>query len=150
MKKLVVWKKAYLTQKNGKKVEFPAANECLVKLEIASDARVALLHNGMRDTYVVKDLPSKIGQDSYNYSEDLKCRADKAKVLSIHKLNGKRLKNSQARSSRTGQIGKQHNYVYYKVGRIVRPDRFLELANVVCGPGIHFFLKMERAVRYAL
>jgi|SRR5580658_1247363 hypothetical protein len=63
-----------------------------------------------------------------------KCRAERAKVLAIIGAN----------------IGvSQHDIsVVYKVGRIVRPDKYDPDFRVECSHGIHFFLTREEAEVY--
>jgi hypothetical protein len=91
--------------------------ECLVKLEIPADA--------LRS--------SSFGR---------KCRASKAKVLSIFNLN------TQKYISESYSI--QDSSFIYKVGEIVTPqgDPFCEDRFVECGPGIHFYVSKADAINH--
>lgn len=70
-----------------------------------------------------------------------KCRASKAKVLSIEDpTSGKKFKSG-------------YSYFYsqplkYKVGRTIRPDSFDSDPSVDCSHGIHFFMTKEEAINY--
>lgn len=70
-----------------------------------------------------------------------KCRCDKAKVLSITKLDG----------SPTTETEVSSNYdktFIYKVGEIVEEPNFCEDRFNECAEGIHFFINRQEAVEY--
>ena len=67
-----------------------------------------------------------------------KCRAEYAEVLEI--------RDGRKRS----KIGKsQHDSTFkYKVGEIVRPNKFDDDIRVECSNGIHFFITLQEAKEY--
>jgi hypothetical protein len=70
-----------------------------------------------------------------------KCRADKAKVLSIEPIESVPVIVDKVRS-------KYDSNFYYQVGQYITipdfdPDRFHE-----CAPGIHFFINKQEAIDY--
>ena len=75
--------------------------------------------------------------------DENKCRAAKAKVISIYDLNGHRFVKS-AKSSYSDQFGKHIDYV---VGTMVYPNGFYDF-SLVCAKGIHFFMTRKLAVAY--
>lgn len=93
------------------------AKECLVKLEIPADA--------LRS--------SSFGR---------KCRASKAKVLSIFNLN------TQEYISES--VSTQDPLFIYKVGETITPqgDPFCEDRFVECGPGIYFYVSKADAINH--
>ena len=66
-----------------------------------------------------------------------KCRAEYAKVLSIHSLNGKRLATQLAHGL--------YNGFAYEVGKTVRPDTYNGDIRLDCTNGIHFFMTQDEA-----
>ena len=96
------------------------------------------------DCYLVKlQIPASAKRSSSNGD---KCRADKAKVLGIYDLGGKRLKldhivNYKVHCDR--QIKTD-----YVVGKMVYPDSFDESRWNECSHGIHFFLTQQEAKDY--
>lgn len=106
------WKKTYSYADDSDLV-----TECLVKLEIPADA--------LRS--------SSFGR---------KCRASKARVLSIFNLN------AQKYISESHSI--QDPEFIYKVGETITPqgDPFCKDRFVECGPGIHFYISKADAINH--
>ena len=68
-----------------------------------------------------------------------KCRCDKAKVLSIQNINGKKADIDMVHSD--------YDYDFiYKIGEIVKIDDFDENRWNECSTGIHFFISRQEAV----
>ena len=67
-----------------------------------------------------------------------KCRAEFAKVLSIVSRGGKKINIGHA----------SHDGTEYKVGKIVKPDKYDHDFRVECSHGIHFFITREEAENY--
>ncbi len=111
------WKKTFGFVDDLKEA-LPLIAECLVKLEIPADA--------LRS--------SSFGR---------KCRASKAKVLSIFDLNTQEY-ISESRSIHDPEF-------IYKVGEIITPqeDPFCEDRFVECGPGIHFYISKVDAINHS-
>ena len=74
-----------------------------------------------------------------NYMGSRKCRAEYAKVLSIETIEGKKLRQD---------TGRWKSDFVYKVGSIVRPDKFDDDIRNECSNGIHFFLTKQEAIRW--
>ena len=70
-----------------------------------------------------------------------KCRCDKAKVISITKLNGSPTDIKEIASDYDGDF-------IYKVGEIVEEPKFDEDRWNECSSGIHFFINRQEAVDY--
>ena len=70
-----------------------------------------------------------------------KCRCDKARVLSITKLDGQDVGVDHVCSSRT-------NTFIYRIGSVVEEPKFCTDRWKECAPGIHFFITREEAVNY--
>ena len=100
----------------GAFIGYKKAQNKIVKLEICNDAKRS----------------SATGR---------KCRCDKAKVLSITKLDG----------SPTTETEVSSNYdetFIYKVGEIVEEPNFCEDRFNECAEGMHFFINRQEAVEY--
>jgi hypothetical protein len=67
-----------------------------------------------------------------------KCRAEYAKVLAIFDGNKRAL---------TGNSQHDHSFIY-KVGKIVRPDKYDNNFLEDCSNGIHFFISRYEAENY--
>lgn len=104
------FKKAWVIE-NGMNCGTP----CIVKLEIPADAK-------------------------RSSATSSKCRADKAKVLSIESLDGKAF-FKQAMS-------RHDNRFVYTVGEVVCAPNFDMNRYNECAPGIHFFVQRELAEAY--
>ena len=109
------WKKTYSFAIDVN--DYEIAQECLVKLEIPA--------NALRS--------SSFGR---------KCRASKAKVLSIFNLD------TQEYISESNSI--QDSSFTYKVGETITPqgDPYCEDRFVECGPGIHFYVSKADAINH--
>ena len=97
-------------------IGYKKAKNKIIKLEICKDARRS----------------SATGR---------KCRCDKAKVLSITKLDG----------SPTTETEVSSNYdetFIYKIGEIVEEPNFCEDRFDECAEGVHFFINRQEAVEY--
>ena len=70
-----------------------------------------------------------------------KCRCDKAKVLEIQTLDGKKLKEKTAYSDRDSDF-------VYEVGKVGEEPTFNEDRFEECASGIHFFINRQEAVEY--
>ena len=71
----------------------------------------------------------------------MKCRCDKAKVVSITSLDGKKEHSSVE--------NKEYNpHITYKVGEMVYPDSFDDNRWDECSHGIHFFINKQDAINY--
>ena len=91
--------------------------------------------------YIVKLL---IPEDAKRLSATgRKCRCNKAKVLEIQVLDGRRADISEVRS------GYDHDFVY-TAGETVQVDNFDDDRWNECSTGIHFFITREEAVDYDL
>ena len=95
----------------------------------------------MEDLVLVKlEIPATAKRSS---AEDTgKCRCDKAKVLGIYKINGKKYGGNMAYSLYT-------NNTIYPIGKMVYPDSFDENRFKVCSHGIHFFANKQDAIDFA-
>ena len=112
--KFIGWKKCEITPDDRAKLN-DTAFYCLVKLEIPASAKRS----------------SGIG---------FKCRADKAKVLSICTLNGE--------TKLTEALSMYDSNFVYKVGETVSVDDFDDSRWNECAPGIHFFIDKDAAIGY--
>ena len=115
----VGWKKCALTVALRRAPPKPV----LVKLEIPADAKRI---RGDRD-------------------ED-KCRAEFARVLAIYDMDQHKYPDSV--TARSGFAPSRCPIVIYKVGEIVEADKWDDRDDSVCGPGIHFFLDLDKAKNY--
>lgn len=70
-----------------------------------------------------------------------KCRCDKAKVLSIEKIDGGPAEINQVSSNYDSSF-------IYKVGELVSVPDFCDYRWVECASGIHFFMSREEAVAW--
>ena len=70
----------------------------------------------------------------------MKCRCDKAKVLAITSLDGKKQYDSVLNINYTA--------TEYKVGEMVYPDKFDDDRWNECSNGIHFFINKQDAINY--
>lgn len=95
----------------------------------------------IKDLVIVKlEIPATAKRSS---AEDTgKCRCDKAKVLGIYKINGKKHEKNVAYSLYT-------NNTIYQVGKMVYPDSFDENRFKICSNGIHFFANKQDAINFA-
>lgn len=97
----------------------------------------AVLHNG--DNCVVElEIPADALRSS---STTRKCRASKAKVISITKNDGTPINNRIAYSTYTPSFK-------YKVGETVQVKNFDKNRWSECAPGIHFFITRREAELY--
>lgn len=69
-----------------------------------------------------------------------KCRCDKALVLDITSLDGKKHYDEVTNTN--------YNKTVYKAGEMVYPDSFDEDRWIECSHGIHFFVNKEDAINY--
>lgn len=88
---------------------------------------------------VEMEIPAKAKRNQ-ELTDEFKCRASEAKVLSITDLNGKPVKD---------RVYSGHDMSFeYKVGAVVKPvNGFAETKNA-CASGIHFFMTRPQAVDY--
>lgn len=71
----------------------------------------------------------------------MKCRCDKAKVIAITSLDGKK--------EHTSVENKEYNpHITYRVGEMVYPDSFDDNRWNECSHGIHFFINKQDAINY--
>lgn len=112
---MIVWKKAI--REDGR------SNYCLVKLRIKKGTRINLC----------KSDASMNGR---------KCRAESAKVISLHNMKGvvSTLKACRSRHDRSFS---------YAVGKKLMVRKF-NTSAAVCASGIHFFVNRIDAVKYCL
>ena len=114
----------------GAKIDFPIA--CPEKESFIAFKKV-------RGNYIVELL---IPEDARRCSAtSRKCRCDKAKVLSITKLNGT--------SDGVDTVYSKHDETFaYKIGEIVEVKDFDDNRWNECSTGIHFFVTRQEAVEY--
>jgi len=75
-----------------------------------------------------------------------KFRTSAALVLSVHKLNGTKIKNDNVR-----RLYSSHDLSFtYHVGKVAKPDWFDPSKTRSCSHGIHFFKHRRHAVGYAI
>ena len=93
----------------------------------------------VKDDYIVELL---IPEDARRCSAtSRKCRCDKAKVLSITKLDGT--------SDSVDTVYSTHDEAFtYKIGEIVEVKDFDDNRWNECSTGIHFFITRQEAVKY--
>ena len=93
----------------------------------------------VKDNYIVELL---IPEDARRCSAtSRKCRCDKAKVLSITKLDGT--------SDSVDTVYSTHDEAFtYKIGEIVEVKDFDDNRWNECSTGIHFFITRQEAVKY--
>ena len=93
----------------------------------------------VKDNYIVELL---IPEDARRCSAtSRKCRCDKAKVLSITKLNGT--------SDGVGTVYSEYDETFaYKIGEMVEVKDFDDNRWNECSTGIHFFITRQEAVNY--
>ena len=93
----------------------------------------------VKDNYIVELL---IPEDARRCSAtSRKCRCDKAKVLSITKLNGT--------SDGVGTVYSEYDETFaYKLGEYVEVKNFDDNRWNECSTGIHFFITRQEAVNY--
>ena len=93
----------------------------------------------VKDNYIVELL---IPEDARRCSAtSRKCRCDKAKVLSITKLNGT--------SDGVGTVYSEYDETFaYKIGEMVEVKDFDDNRWNECSTGIHFFITRQEAVAY--
>ena len=115
---------------NGAKIDFPIA--CPEKGSFTAFKKV-------KDDYIVELL---IPEDARRCSATSnKCRCDKAKVLSITKLDGT--------SDGVDTVYSIHDEAFaYKIGEIVEVKDFDDNRWNECSTGIHFFVTRQEAVNY--
>lgn len=101
---------------DGAFIAWKKVNDKLIKLEIPEDAK-------------------------RSSATTMKCRCDKAKVLSITDCDGTNPIYEIANLS-------QPHHVTYKVGEMVYPDSFDEDRWNECSHGIHFFVNKQDAINY--
>ena len=115
---------------NGAKIDFPIA--CPEKGSFIAFKKV-------KDDYIVELLIPEDARRCSATSE--KCRCDKAKVLSITKLDGT--------SDGVDTVYSIHDDAFaYKIGEIVEVKDFDDNRWNECSTGIHFFLTRQEAVKY--
>ena len=68
-----------------------------------------------------------------------KCRAEYVKVLKILDLNKGKLVNEGV---------SKHDKTIYKVGEIIKPDKYDDDIRIECTNGIHFFITKKEAKEY--
>lgn len=93
----------------------------------------------------VLEIPARARRIRAWNSPDAKHRASCAKVVRLEELSGKLTSIKTAYSMRTGNNNK---YLAYKVGEMVKPDKFDPNPMDTCSHGIHFFLTRREAVNY--
>lgn len=93
-----------------------------------------------RDNVIVKLLISENAKRSS--STGRKCRCDKAVVLELQDLSGRKLSDDVVAYS------KYNSDFEYRVGAMVSVDDFCEDRWEECAPGIHFFINRQEAVDY--
>ena len=115
---------------SGAKIDFPIA--CPEKGSFIAFKKV-------KDNYIVELL---IPEDARRCSAtSRKCRCDKAKVLSITKLNGT--------SDGVDTVYSKYDETFaYKIGEIVEVKDFDDNRWNECSTGIHFFVTRQEAVNY--
>ena len=115
---------------SGAKIDFPIA--CPEKGSFIAFKKV-------RGNYIVELL---IPEDAKRCSAtSKKCRCDKAKVLSITKLDGT--------SDGVDTVYSKYDETFtYKIGEIVEVKNFDDNRWNECSTGIHFFLTRQEAVKY--
>ena len=93
----------------------------------------------VRGRYIVE---LEIPEDALRCSATTrKCRASKAKVISITNIDGTPALTDTAYS--------KHDKTFaYKVGEVVKVDNFDPNRWNECAPGIHFFITRQEAVNY--
>lgn len=121
------YKVCQVTVEEAKRRDLPSTR-AIVKLEIPADAK-RVSYGGNRP--------------------DVKCRASKARVLSIRSVE------RSAKTHRTvafkEAFSKFDNSFVYRVGEVVRPThRFSESLLEECASGIHHFMTRREAVDYSL
>ena len=115
---------------NGAKIDFPIA--CPEKGSFIAFKKV-------KDDYIVELLIPEDARRCSATSE--KCRCDKAKVLSITKLDGT--------SDGVDTVYSKHDETFaYKIGEIVEVKDFDDNRWNECSTGIHFFVTRQEAVEY--
>ena len=115
---------------NGAKIDFPIA--CPEKGSFVAFKKV-------KDDYIVELLIPEDARRCSATSE--KCRCDKAKVLSITKLDGT--------SDGVDTVYSTHDEAFaYKIGEIVEVKDFDDNRWNECSTGIHFFVTRQEAVEY--
>ena len=115
---------------NGAKIDFPIA--CPEKGSFIAFKKV-------KDDYIVELLIPEDARRCSATSE--KCRCDKAKVLSITKLDGT--------SDGVDTVYSKHDEAFaYKIGEIVEVKDFDDNRWNECSTGIHFFVTRQEAVEY--
>ncbi len=114
----------------GAKIDFPIA--CPEKGSFIAFKKV-------RGNYIVELL---IPEDARRCSAtSRKCRCDKAKVLSITKIDGT--------SDGVDTVYSKYDETFaYKIGEIVEVKNFDDNRWNECSTGIHFFLTRQEAVKY--
>ena len=89
--------------------------------------------------YIVKlEIPADAKRSS---GTGMKCRCNKARVLSIETLGGTSANVTEVYSDYDSDF-------WYRVGETVIVDDFDDNRFNECAPGIHFFMDRDRAVRY--
>ena len=73
-------------------------------------------------------------------SVSMKCRCDKARVLSVW--------NMILEEEVSEVVNSEYNHTLYKVGEMVYPDSFDEDRWNECSHGIHFFINKQDAIDY--
>lgn len=117
---IIVWKKVYRKFQDNTWI---SGNALLVKLRVPINAQMRCPKNH-------------------------KCRASRARVLSIHELD---FKNHGA-GPEVNYVGRPYNRtrskLAYEKGAWVRPEFEFSKANIECASGIHFFLTEEEAFKW--
>lgn len=109
--------------------------------------KARLVSNGkpvIVELYLSKGTRINIGIGIGKDLDGRKCRAEKAKVVSIQSV--KPLSYYDYADYCT-QIAVGYGGFKYKVGKVVKPDYF-DKTNEVCSGGIHFFFERSDAEKY--
>lgn len=108
----------FVCPKSGEFIAYKKASGCVVKLKIPAWAR---------------RVSSMVGR---------KCRAEYAIVLEIIDEDGKNVDEV------IGDFKSENGYAKYRVGKVVKPDRYDPDPRVECSHGIHFFITIQEAKNY--
>ena len=110
------------------KIGYSGFSECLIELYIPADALWLI---GIHNSY----------PGFYEFNSGYKCRASKAKVVTILNLDT----NKYIKKATTAGYG---SLTTYKVGKVVKPNSFNKNWNKVCTNGIHFFMNKKQALNW--
>lgn len=114
-------------------------NDCLHAPEEIITKEAIIGYKYSFNHLIVLEVPENT---KYIKSTSDKCRAEKAKVISILNTDG-------TYSGVTKDCSYYHNDFVYKVGEIVYPtNKFDPTVTKECSAGIHFFLNIEEAKKF--